>query len=84
MANRPKSERFNPFFRGAGQYCGVGAAGLGGAALIGWAIGQGLLTSIRSDFVPMPPDTALALVVLGLGLIVVARKSWWEPIALSG
>lgn len=70
----PPTEPFPQHFRRAGQLCGLAAAGFGGAALAGWWFGIRRLTSIGMQYLPMPPDTALALVILGLALILVAGE----------
>ncbi|HEV3204399.1 MAG TPA: ATP-binding protein [Gemmataceae bacterium] len=48
-------------FKRVGLFCGLIAAGLGGASLFGWSIGN-----------PMPLDSALASVVLGICIMVLA------------
>jgi two-component system NtrC family sensor kinase len=50
------------------QVCGGMVAILGAAALVGWAIDHPVLLGVRADYIPMAPNTALAFVVLGLGL----------------
>ena len=40
----------------------------GVAALVGWATGHPVLLGLRAKYIPMAPNTALAFIVLGLGL----------------
>ena len=61
-----------PFTR-TGQLCGLAAAALGAATLVGWGFDWPWLRSLGATFPPMPPDTALGFIILGLGLIPVAR-----------
>ena len=65
----------HPSYRRAAQACGVGR-GRRRAALAGWATGQSVLLGLRANYIPMAPNTALAFIVLGLGLFVVV--SGWR------
>ncbi len=57
----------------------------GGAALLGWATNQPILLGLRASYIPMAPNTALAFVVLGLGLaVVVSAWRWARGIAGVG
>ncbi|MHB8790331.1 MAG: PAS domain S-box protein [Desulfobulbaceae bacterium] len=47
-------------------------AGLGAAALFGWAQGNPLLAAFAPGLIPMAPSTALLFVLYGVGLIVFA------------
>jgi PAS domain S-box-containing protein len=62
------------------------AAGLGAAALLAWAIGNRTLASISSEYLPMPPDTALVCVVFGLCTMALApstmRRRFLLPVRL--
>ena len=49
--------------------CGGVCAAIGLAALAGWALRNPFLMGVRERYIPMAPNTALAFVVLGLGLI---------------
>jgi signal transduction histidine kinase len=48
----------------------------GVAALTGWATGHPILLGLRANYIPMAPNTALAFIVLGSGLIAVV--SGWR------
>jgi signal transduction histidine kinase/CheY-like chemotaxis protein/HPt (histidine-containing phosphotransfer) domain-containing protein len=65
-------------FRRAAQACGVGAAGLGIAALVGWLTGWRTLTSIRADYIPMAPNSALAFAMLGTAVYALAGAHRWS------
>lgn len=54
-------------------YCGLGAALLGGAAILGWLSGVRALASIGSAYIPMAPNTALAFAALGMAVVVLIR-----------
>jgi PAS domain S-box-containing protein len=54
-------------------FSGGAASFVGLSALLGWITGLRALASIRSDFMPMSPDTALAFVILGLILLLHVR-----------
>jgi two-component system NtrC family sensor kinase len=54
--------------RRTGQAAVIAAAVLGAMALVGWATGRTDLTSLRSGSVPMAPNSALALLLLGYAL----------------
>jgi len=53
----------------ATRWCGLAVLIVGTAALVGWATKQPVLLGLRSSYIPMAPNTALAFVVLGLGLM---------------
>jgi len=67
----------DPTHRRAAQVCGALVALAGGAALLGWATNQPVLLGLRASYIPMAPNTALAFVVLGLGLSVVVSPWRW-------
>jgi len=48
--------------------CGVIAAVIGGMGLVGWASGLQVLAGVRVDYIPMAPNTALAVILLGVAL----------------
>jgi len=62
-------------YRRATQACGALVAVAGVAALAGWATGQSVLLGLRANYIPMAPNTALAFIVLGLGLFVAVSGS---------
>jgi two-component system, NtrC family, sensor kinase len=57
------------------QACGAFVALVGVAAVAGWTTGQAALVSFRASYIPMAPNTALAFIVLGVGLFAVATGS---------
>src|SRR5260370_5411836 len=57
------------------QACGLLVMLVSGAALIGWFSGSVVLKGIRSDYIPMAPNTALVFLLLGASLIILADKS---------
>jgi two-component system NtrC family sensor kinase len=61
-----------PPYPRATRSCGLAVLGVGAAALVGWAAKQPVLLGLRSSYIPMAPNTALAFVVMGLGLMAVA------------
>ena len=64
----------HPSYRRAAQACGALVAVAGVAALAGWATGQPVLLGLRASYIPMAPNTALAFIVLGLGLFAVVER----------
>ncbi|MCL4807478.1 MAG: hypothetical protein KJ062_06745, partial [Thermoanaerobaculia bacterium] len=54
---------------------GTAAAAAGGLALIGWALGEPLLTSFGSRHIPMAPSTALLFLVFGATVVLSAGKT---------
>ncbi len=85
--NHPSAEPLRQPFTRTGQLCGAAAAALGAATLVGWGVDYPLLRSIGTTFPPMPPDTALAFVILGIVLITVARAQpprWGLHLARAG
>jgi two-component system, NtrC family, sensor kinase len=67
----------HPIHRRLAQACGALVAVAGGAALLGWAIKQPVLMGLRASYIPMAPNTALAFIVLGLGLFLVVIEQGW-------
>ena len=55
------------------QACALSTAGIGFIAIIGWLTNLWLLHSIRADYIPMAPSTALAFIIMGGSLFVSAR-----------
>ena len=54
-------------------FSGAAASFVGFLALLGWITGLRSLVSLRSDYVPMSPDTALIFVIFGLILFFLVR-----------
>lgn len=50
------------------QACAVSVAALNAMAFAGWATRQPVLLGLRTSHIPMPPNSALAFLALGLGL----------------
>jgi signal transduction histidine kinase len=61
--------------RVAAQVWGTLVVTLATAALAGWALGHPVLLGLRASYIPMAPNTALAFVVLDLGLLAIVG-SW--------
>ena len=63
-------------FRFFSQLCGLIAAALGVVAIVGWLMGWRILTSIRADYIPMAPNTALSFIILGISVctLITERK----------
>src|SRR3990170_6072344 len=57
------------------QICGGIVFSSGIATLLGWISGMRLLASIRSNYVPMAPNTAIAFIILGCILFIFAHWS---------
>lgn len=58
-------------YRVIAQICALSTAGIGFIAIIGWLTNLWLLHSIRADYIPMAPSTALAFIIKGhLGDVV--------------
>jgi PAS domain S-box-containing protein len=53
------------FFDRTAFLCGGGASLLGGLALLGWISGVHFLASLRPQYIPMAPSTAVAFLLLG-------------------
>lgn len=65
----------------AGKRCGQAVAAIGLAALTGWATGMTVLTSVRAQWVAMPPATAICLVLAGLALVAASKSRtnrYWQ------
>ncbi|MEK7841173.1 MAG: hypothetical protein AAB197_00740, partial [Deltaproteobacteria bacterium] len=48
------------------QLCCLIATGIGAVAIAGWLTGSRTLTSIRADYIPMAPNTAISFIILGI------------------
>ncbi len=59
-------------YRRVTQACGAFVALAGLAALAGWITGEPVLLGLRASYIPMAPNTALAFIVLGGALFVLA------------
>src|SRR5207249_1280996 len=76
-------------FRALRLFCGLGAALLGTAALVGWLTGMPALASVGAAYMPMAPNTALAFVALGIALAVLVVSAiqpwaWWTARVAAG
>jgi hypothetical protein len=60
-------------YRVIAQACALSAAGIGFIAIIGWLTNLWMLHSIRADYIPMAPSTALAFIIMSGSLFVSAR-----------
>jgi len=71
-----KSDSSLVSFRFFSQLSGLIAAALGVVAIVGWLMGWRILTSIRADYIPMAPNTALLFIILGISLctLITERK----------
>lgn len=67
-SNSSKSNSSVGAFKFFPQLCSLITAALGMAAIAGWLIGSKILASIRPDYIPMAPNTALSFIVLGISL----------------
>lgn len=54
--------------------CSLVTAGISSTALAGWIAGFRILASLRPDYLPMAPNTALLFIVLSIGLAVLASE----------
>ncbi len=70
-------------YRRATQACAALVVLAGSAALAGWATGRPALLGLRANYIPMAPNTALAFIVLGLGLFWVV-SGWRGGRVLAG
>ena len=55
--------------------CGIAAATIGSVALVGWATGNYSLASVRPDYMPVSPATAVSLVFAGLSVAALTLAS---------
>jgi signal transduction histidine kinase len=71
--------------RRVAQACGILVAVVGAMALAGWPMNQPILAGLRASYIPMAPNTALAFIVLGIGLAVLMTGGrWGEGFAVCG
>ena len=61
--------------RDAAEACTAVIVAIGAAALAGWATDRPVLLGLRARYIPMAPNTAMAFVVLGLGLLAPRRRA---------
>src|SRR5688572_22626558 len=54
---------------------------LGTITLIGWGTGIEALASLRRDYIPMAPSTALAFAILGTVMASRDYRFFWQPVA---
>lgn len=81
-----EAKPIDPFGRAA-RLCGLIAAAIGGVALLGWMIRFHLLASIRLEYIPMAPNTALAFMLLGSVLFIHVHRSvasWGQTLGKGG
>ena len=65
------TELTDPSLSRVSRACGLAVLIVGAAAVVGWATKQPVLLGLRSRYIPMAPNTALAFIVVGLGLMAV-------------
>lgn len=61
-------------FKFSSQLCGTIAAVLGALAIVGWLMEWDVLTGIRTDYIPMAPNTALSFIILGISFCVLVTE----------
>lgn len=69
-----QAARTENIFSRTASVCSLVAAGVGVLALLGWMTQWLSLASIRSDYIPMAPNSALAFVLLGGALFSHCRN----------
>jgi len=55
-------------FERVARACGIISVIIGGTGLAGWAFGSRVLTGVRLDYIPMAPNTAILVILLGSAL----------------
>lgn len=55
-------------------FCALLTAVLGGMTLVGWVSGWETLASIRQNYIPMAPSSALAFALLGMVMVLRERR----------
>ncbi len=65
--------------------CASLVLGLGLTTFAGWLLGLSLLASVRAQYIPMAPSTALCFSLLALGLLLHAKRPTlrWIPRAMA-
>jgi hypothetical protein len=61
---------------GGSRWGGAAVVVIGAVALLGWMTGSRTLSAIGRDFIPMAPNTALLVVLLGAGLCAPSKSPW--------
>lgn len=64
------------------QACALSTAGIGFVVIIGWLLDIRILHSIRTDYIPMAPSTALVFIIMSGSLFVSTRWASHHPAAL--
>lgn len=64
------------------QACALSTAGIGFVVIIGWLLDIRILHSIRADYIPMAPSTALVFIIMSGSLFVSTRWASHHPAAL--
>jgi serine phosphatase RsbU (regulator of sigma subunit) len=62
--------------------CSLVATTIGALTIIGWISGIEALASIRANYIPMAPSTALAFAMLGFAVISHSRARWLRIVAV--
>jgi len=60
--------------------CGAVSLCIGGLGLAGWALGSRVLTGVRLDYIPMAPNTALLVILLGAALTALTVRPGTPPV----
>lgn len=68
-------------YRRVSLACALLTAILGALTLIGWMTGLEALASIRKNYIPMAPSTALAFSMLGIVMILRSERPWWRSVS---
>ena len=66
------SDRARRILRGVARACALVSAALGIAALGGWATDHPVLLGVHRRYIPMAPNTAIGLLLLGAGLFAMS------------
>jgi hypothetical protein len=80
---RFSAQTFMPptFFHRVSLACALLTAILGTLTLIGWTTGLETLASIRANYIPMAPSTALAFGMLGTVMLIHSHRHAWRLIS---
>lgn len=74
LHNRYQNADLIARYESAGKRCGQLAIALGSAVLLGWATGIVTLTNMHPEWVAMPPNTALCLILTGTSLFAAGKS----------
>lgn len=66
-----------------GRAGGIGAILVAAFGLIAYMPGFQLLGSIRGDYIPMAPSTAVGFIVLGTVALMLPRQRWTTPVLVA-